>query len=145
MRRRTSHETIHADLAALNSLSRDELAERWYRRFGHKPPKGCGRNLLELAEAYATQAAAFGALNPGLRKQLEWKEPGVDKCRATRQKQRARLTPGTHLAREWNGTTHHVDVVEKGFVWEGNRHASLSAIARAITGARWSGPRFFGL
>jgi len=145
MRRRTSRETIDADLAALTSLSRDELAERWHKRFGHKPPKGCGRTLLELAEAYAIQAAAFGALTPGLRKQLEGKEPHVDKCRTTLQKQTARLTPGTRLAREWNCRTHHVDVVEKGFVWEGNRHASLSAIARAITGARWSGPRFFGL
>jgi hypothetical protein len=52
---------------------------------------------------------------------------------------------GTRLVREWNGKTHHVDVVQSGFVWNGGRYGSLSAIAREITGARWSGPRFFGL
>ena len=53
--------------------------------------------------------------------------------------------PGARLIRDWNGSTHTVDVVEDGFVWNGERYRSLSAIARAITGARWSGPRFFGL
>jgi len=49
------------------------------------------------------------------------------------------------LIREWNGVTHVVDVVQGGFLCNGQRYASLSPIARAITGARWSGPRFFGL
>ena len=56
-----------------------------------------------------------------------------------------KLKPGGRLIREWNGVTHVVDVVEGGFLWKGHRYASLSPIARAITGARWSGPRFFGL
>lgn len=148
MRRRRRSHSIDADLAALANLSRDELAERWHMRFGHKPPKGCGRTLLELAEAYAIQAAVFGALKPGLRKRLEGEEPGSSKHKHLyfqQSRQKARLTPGTRLVREWNGKTHHVDVVEKGFVWNGDRHRSLSAIAREITGARWSGPRFFGL
>jgi hypothetical protein len=55
------------------------------------------------------------------------------------------LRPGGRLIREWNGVTQVVDVVGDGFHWNGQRHGSLSAIARAITGARWSGPRFFGL
>jgi len=41
--------------------------------------------------------------------------------------------------------THTVDVVDGGFLWDGAHYRSLSAIAREITGARWSGPRFFGL
>lgn len=56
-----------------------------------------------------------------------------------------RLKPGGRLVREWNGTTHVVDVTEDGFNWNGRSYRSLSAIARAITGAHWSGPRFFGL
>ena len=55
------------------------------------------------------------------------------------------LKPGGRLIREWNGATHVVDVVDGGFLWNGQRFASLSPIASAITGARWSGPRFFGL
>jgi len=55
------------------------------------------------------------------------------------------LKPGARLIREWNGSSHIVEVVEDGFLWNGKRYRSLSAIARAITGTRWSGPRFFGL
>jgi hypothetical protein len=56
-----------------------------------------------------------------------------------------RLRPGTTLVRRWHGRTHTVLVVEGGFEHQGRRYASLSPIARAITGAHWSGPRFFGL
>jgi hypothetical protein len=55
------------------------------------------------------------------------------------------LKAGTRLIREWNGIVHQVDVVEGGFVWNDRTMNSLSAVARAITGANWSGPRFFGL
>ena len=79
---------------------------------------------------------------------------GCAGCRRFRRSSKGRQTvsssmprspPGTRLVREWHGRTHHVDVIEDGFVFEGKTHASLSAIARQITGARWSGPRFFGL
>lgn len=58
---------------------------------------------------------------------------------------RGPLLPGTRLLREWNGRQHFVDVVDGGFVFDGKAYRSLSAIARRITGAHWSGPRFFGL
>lgn len=58
---------------------------------------------------------------------------------------KGRLAPGTSLLRDWNGTQHKVDVTGDGFIWQGQRFRSLSAVAYAITGARWSGPRFFGL
>jgi hypothetical protein len=55
------------------------------------------------------------------------------------------LRPGTHLVREWNGRTYQIEVLDDGFQMDGKRYRSLSAIARKITGAHWSGPRFFGL
>ncbi len=55
------------------------------------------------------------------------------------------IKPGLRLVREWRGETHHVLVLEDGFEWNGERRRSLSAIAREITGTRWSGPLFFGL
>jgi hypothetical protein len=58
---------------------------------------------------------------------------------------KARFLPGTRLIREWQGVTHEVVVEEKGFRWRNRSYPSLSQIARAITGARWSGPRFFGI
>ena len=59
--------------------------------------------------------------------------------------ERRRLVPGVRLLRDWNGRTHVVDVTEAGYLYEGETYRSLSAIARKITGAHWSGPRFFGL
>ena len=55
------------------------------------------------------------------------------------------LKPGSQLPREWQGRTEIVDVLETGFRWRGREYRSLSKVARAITGAHWSGPRFFGL
>ncbi len=49
------------------------------------------------------------------------------------------------LVREWRGRTHTVVVTEKGFEYSGKTYLSLSKIAEIITGAHWSGPRFFGL
>lgn len=59
--------------------------------------------------------------------------------------ERVPLAPGSRLLREWNGRQHFVDVGEDGFIFEGKSYRSLSAIARKVTGAQWSGPRFFGL
>lgn len=64
---------------------------------------------------------------------------------ATPPRQRRRLSPGARLIREWGGRTHVVDVVEGGYVFEAKVYPSLTAIAGRITGAHWSGPRFFGL
>ena len=55
------------------------------------------------------------------------------------------LSPGSRLVREWHGRSHTVEVTEHGFLYEGHRYRSLSSVARRITGARWSGRRFFGL
>ena len=57
----------------------------------------------------------------------------------------AAFKPGSQLEREWKGERHRVDVVDGGYVWNGQTFASLSPIARQITGSRWNGPRFFGL
>lgn len=66
-----------------------------------------------------------------------------DAAKTTRE--RTPVLPGARLIRDWNGTTHIVDVMETGFLYSGETYRSLSMIARTITGARWSGPRFFGL
>ena len=63
----------------------------------------------------------------------------------TEQPKRPLPRTGTILVREWRGTTHHVTVVDDGFLWNGKTHRSLSSIARAITGTNWNGPRFFGM
>ena len=146
MSRKRNVAAIEGAITILAESTRAELAILWTSRNGHSPPKGCGRTLLELAAAYGIQTQTFGSLNPGLRRKLRARPNeilgGIVGHKAQKSRQ---LSQGTKLMREWNGRTHHVDVVQGGFVWNGNKHQSLSAIAKEITGAHWSGPRFFGL
>ena len=143
MRARPSDEQLERNLLALAEASRGELIDRWSAAYGRTPPKGISRRLLERAAAYEMQVKVYGGLKSRVRRQLH-------SCVADNQQKRSTtfsptLSPGTRLIREWNGRSHTVEVVDKGFVWNGEVHKSLSAVALAITGARWSGPRFFGL
>ena len=76
-----------------------------------------------------------------------WSKPAPTRWAAARlnPRRRSRLRPGTRLVREWRGVTHMVLIHADGIEWRGQRYRSLSVVARKITGARWSGPRFFGL
>lgn len=134
-----------SDIDGLTRLPRSDLLARWQALYGSAPPKGISRRLLIHAIAYRIQEQLYGSLNPATARQLArcvGNEPGG---RKKIPQPPSRLRPGTRLVREWNGSTYEVEVVEGGFIWNGERHRSLSAIARTITGARWSGPRFFGL
>jgi len=131
-----------ADLAVLADLPRCELAVRWQDQYGTPPPKGLSRRLLVGAVTYTQQAKQHGGYRPALSRRLA-KLVGGAQIRPLAPSRA--LTPGTRLVREWNGVTHTVEVVDAGYVWNGDRYKSLSAVARAITGARWSGPRFFGI
>lgn len=131
------------DLARLSERSRDELIELWSINYGQMPPKGISRRLLERAAAYELQAAKYGGLKPQVRRRL-LSATAREKCSPTTASSR-NLSTGTRLVREWNGRSHTVDVIDGGFEWNGVSYRSLSAIALAITGTKWSGPRFFGL
>ena len=136
---------VEAEIGDLPSITRPELLVRWRKLHGAAPPKGISRALLIRAIAYATQAKRYGGLKPAVARRLH---KGSDVALAGRKAKVGSLPglqPGARLVREWNGSTHMVEVIDGGFIWNGTRHRSLSAIARAITGARWSGPRFFGL
>jgi len=104
------------------------------------------RRLLELAAAYDAQAKVYGGLKPAVRRKLlHFATRPALPAEAPRRKPQNPLAPGSRLVREWHGRSHTVEVLEQGFLYAGRRYRSLSEIARAITGARWSGPRFFGL
>jgi len=132
---------IREQIASLETAPREVLAAAWRRVYRTEPPKGVSRRLLLAAIAYALQMRAHGLSETRLRRRLERHE----KRQASARKQTPKLLPGARLIREWNGSTHTVDVTESGYRWNGEHYRSLSAIARAITGTRWSGPRFFGL
>ena len=144
-------EDLEKQIAALSSRPRSELVEEWVRIYGRPPPKYIKRGLIERAISWHMQAKVYGRLKPEIRRYLlqvaEANAAKVAKADAEKAKGEiavpARFRPGMRLVREWNGTTHTVDVLDKGFAWNGKLYSSLSPIARAITGARWSGPRFF--
>ena len=100
------------------------------------------RGLLERDHAYRLQVRAFGRMKASTAKKLL--AIGLGEMPAT-PKAATKLKPGSRLVRQWGGVTHHVEITEDGCIWNDKRYASLSAVARAITGAHWSGPRFFGL
>lgn len=133
---------LEALTKVLQSLGRQELADLWLKQYKHSPPKGTKRGLLERAEAYRLQAKRFDKLKQELRRQLiaiATSSEGHSKA-----SQSASLGPGSKLVREWHGKTHHVIVTDTGYFWNNKTYQSLSAIAFAITGVKWSGPRFFG-
>ncbi len=128
----------------VTARSRRDLAELWRKSYGHAPSKGISRRLLEHAAAYHLQSQCAGGVKPTIRRKLcKWTTARLDEAPSTPKS--ADLSPGSRLIREWHGRIHTVDVLDKGFLYDGNHYGSLSQVARAITGARWSGPRFFKL
>lgn len=127
-------------VADLETMDRAALLAAWSEVFGTPAPKGISRTFLRRFLAFEIQARRMGGLSKQVIAALKQPETGK-KPKAIA----PALKPGGRLLREWNGITHVVDVTETGFVWNGKTWRSLSAIARQITGAHWSGPRFFGL
>lgn len=127
-------------LADLDSMDRAALIVAWTEVFGTSVPRHLSQAFLRRFLATELQARARGGVS---KRSLARLETLSGKIQAARM--RGGLRPGTRLLREWNGVTHVVDVTEDGFEWRGATWRSLSAIAREITGAHWSGPRFFGL
>ena len=150
-----STERIEQEVASIGGLSRAELVEAWIKAHGAPPPKGVKKHLLELSAAWHLQAKRLGGLPAAAKKALSRSRRSAQPRNqlssrsgsavdAGRENGLRPLAIGTRLVREWNGRTHIVDVTDDGFTFDGKRYRSLSAIARRITGARWSGPRFFG-
>jgi hypothetical protein len=138
-----------ADAAAFDRLGRAECIDRWKSQFGQPPPKFVSVQFMRKALAYEAQVKAHGGHSSMVRRALEraLKDTGKPRGKAGPAQLASPLTlrPGAHLVRESNGRSYQVEVLENGFQLDGKRYRSLSAIARKITGAHWSGPRFFGL
>ncbi len=129
-------------LRALEAASREELIRRWRRFYRSEPLRYASSEFLVRAISYAMQEQEFGGLRTPARRELLAIAKGEP---VSAQASRVKIKPGTRLLREWHGSTHEVIVTDEGFVWDGATYRSLSAIALAITGAKWNGYRFFGL
>jgi hypothetical protein len=142
----TTHEPILTRLAALKAMSVNELKTEWQAMFDAPAPNN-SRTFLESRLAYRIQELAYGGPDKQTRRLLDLLADEVEGT-LTRKSQIAdprNPVVGTKLIREWDGIAHTVTVLKEGFEWGGQRYKSLSAVARAITGTRWNGYRFFGL
>ena len=135
--------TAAPDLSALHGLDTASLRERWVAAFKTPPPRHISRELLVRALAHQQYVETHGGLSSQAQRLLNQHIRALDTSGTIATT--PRLSPGTRLVREWNGQVHEITVLDTGFLWKGKHHRSLSTIASAITGTRWSGPRFFGL
>lgn len=131
---------VEREVAGLCDLDALALRARWRALTGKAVPRHVSASLLLRMLAYRVQADSFGDLRPESLRLLQRIATGATVPLPV---QRARA--GTVLVREWNGVRHHVMAVPDGFAWNGGTYRSLSEVAFAITGTRWSGPRFFGI
>ena len=129
--------SLEQQLTELHQLAGAELRDRWLKLTGRAVPR-VSTAMLRLALAWEIQASALGGLSRGTRQRIAQIAAAKTVTR--------NAVPGMRLVREWNGTVHVVTVGDAGEVhWNGRTWRSLSEVARAITGTRWSGPAFFGL
>jgi hypothetical protein len=132
------------DLEALASMNLDAMRALWRQRVNKPyPPKLKSPEIFRGLLGYKLREQVEGGLSSAARRKLA----EIERKSKTGQKVDLlpRLNVGVRLEREYRGVMHEVDVVEGGLRHQGSTYQSLSEVARAITGARWSGPRFFGL
>ena len=138
-------EKLTKKLKDLETRGDDELKDRWRSLYGTQPPKNIHRSLLIAAAAHRIQENALGALKSSVRRHLMQAASNPATPRLSPHFPSLRPRAGTVLVRDWGGVTHHAQVLEDGILFRSKRYKSLSEVARVITGARWSGPLFFGL
>ena len=142
-------EALEARIAALPGLSIADLRQAWSAAWGTPPPKGARRRLLMLGIAWKWQAELHGGYSRSAERRLAMLEADFRQERCTDAERaptaQERLPPGSRLIRVWKAEQHEVEVTETGYLWRGQSWASLSSIAREITGTRRNGPAFFGL
>ena len=127
--------SVDTELERLAGLGLHGLRDAWPERFG-PPPRLRSPDLLRRMLSWRLQVEAYGGLDADTRKLLA---KGAVKASGPT------AAPGVRLVREWKGERHEAEVLEDGVLYRGDRYASLSEVAREITGSRWNGPRFFGL
>lgn len=138
---------ILRQITELQSLSMADLRARWRELFGSGPP-GAGRGYLLRRLAYRIQELAYGGVSDITRARLRdhlGGDTGRTRPLERRKRQGDEPVVGTRFVREWRGERYEVTVVAGGYELRGRLYRSLSAAAKAITGAHWNGRAFFGL
>ena len=142
--RRPDLTEVERQIAGLANRSTQDLRVAWRQLHRSGPPLGLSRDLLIRALTNQLQEQSYGGVGRALRRRLQSLAGASEKATMVVDPGLV-LKAGTILVRQWRGHTHTVLVQEDGFEHGGQRHRSLTVIAERITGAHWSGPRFFGL
>ena len=138
-------DALEAALATLERLPFAEVKKRWRALRRADPPASLPPTLMRGALAYGLQADRFGGLSAEARRKLARMGKRLEANPKADILKGETPAPGARLVRDWRGERHQVEIVEGGFAYRGKTYKSLSIIAEEITGAHWSGPRFFGL
>ena len=140
---RSDHQqALEAEIARIRALGFHDLRTLWRSTFRALPPLAFTKDLMARFICWHIQEQALGGLDQNATRLLEGLARGNKPTAGHRSR---RLKAGTVLVREYQGERHTVTVAGDGYVWREATFASLSTIARAITGTAWSGPRLFGV
>ena len=142
----TSNASIASFVSDLLSAPLHIVREKWRRAHRGVPlPLGLPRDVMVRGITWHEQCTRYGGLAPATERVLDKMARQLEVTGTLEIERSVRPKTGTRILREWRGRTYVVEVADGGFLHDGSRFASLSHVARAITGTRWSGPRFFGL
>ena len=144
LRNRDRAELEFCEIAGLVDRSTQELRCAWRTLHNTGPPLGLSRDLIIRGLADKLQQRAHGGPSRALQRRLRTLAAEFEKGARSFDPEIV-LKTGATLVRQWRGHTHTVLVSEDGFEYDGRRYRSLTVIAERITGAHWSGPRFFGV
>ncbi len=131
---------IAARWGEFEGMDRSALRVAWSTAFEEAPPHFLSMIFMRKALIWEAQCRKSAGIPADLKRALKAAAGG----KSVRGPAPA-IRTGTQFVREWNGRRYQVDTTEDGYVLNGERFKSLSAIALHITGTSWSGPRFFGL
>ena len=137
------------NLASIAAADAPELRRLWEARWGSPPPPTLSARLMRLALAWEVQVTVQGGEPQAVRRQwqavMRRRTDGLGAVAAVGGLAPPAAPKGTRLLKSWGGEMHEVIVQDDGVLWNGRTYASLSAVARAMTGTPRNGPKFFGL
>ncbi len=140
-------QSLESEIVHLRGLDMGGLRARWRSLTGRRAPGHLSKGLMFRVLAYRLQVEVWGDLDSATIRYLDRIASEADQgsSKSLPRSDSDHIRPGAVLVREWEGDDHHVMALSEGYAWKGQTYRSLSEVARAITGTRWNGPRFFGL
>lgn len=138
--------SLDEKIAGLVALPPAQLRAEWrWLHRGRTMPEGMSYDLMTRCIAWQLQVKAHGGPAPARLRELDRLAAELERSGDLSLSSAKQLKVGTRLVREWHGKVYAVTVLDEGYLFEWRHYPSLTPIVRAITGAAWSGPRFFGL